>query len=197
MATGVKTEIENASIAVVDSDHSPCRPACAKRSCGPISGPRRSSTGPSSDPAWIAESANLVLDIPPRFEADAPARTPARTSAQHRRHGDDPAGVGAGYIEAIIQREALDFLQARGDTAAVPVKAGDRAFFNPNLEGAWFHSVMSVMENITILSILLVGAAVIREREHGTIEHLLVMPVRASEIAFAKIWANGCHPGGG
>jgi ABC-2 type transport system permease protein len=51
--------------------------------------------------------------------------------------------------------------------------------------------VVRVLENITILSILLVGAAVIREREHGTIEHLLVMPVRASEIAVAKIWANG------
>jgi ABC-2 type transport system permease protein len=97
------------------------------------------------------------------------------------------AGVGAGYIDAIVQ----DFLQSRGDTAAIPVKTVSRAFFNPNLEGAWFHSVMAVMENITILSILLVGAAVIREREHGTIEHLLVMPVRASEIAVAKIWANG------
>jgi ABC-2 type transport system permease protein len=51
--------------------------------------------------------------------------------------------------------------------------------------------VVRVLENITILSTLLVGAAVIREREHGTIEHLLVMPVRASEIAVAKIWANG------
>lgn len=101
------------------------------------------------------------------------------------------AGVGAGYIEAIVQRETMDFLQERGDAETVPIRPVIRAFFNPNLVGSWFHSVMSVMENITILSILLVGAAVIREREHGTIEHLLVMPVRASEIAFAKIWANG------
>ena len=50
---------------------------------------------------------------------------------------------------------------------------------------------MAVVDNITMLSILLVGAAVIRERERGTIEHLLVMPIRASEIAAAKIWANG------
>ncbi|MBL8670580.1 MAG: ABC transporter permease, partial [Alphaproteobacteria bacterium] len=48
-----------------------------------------------------------------------------------------------------------------------------------------------VLENVTILSILIVGAAVIREREHGTIEHLLVMPLGAAEIALAKIWANG------
>jgi ABC-2 type transport system permease protein len=49
---------------------------------------------------------------------------------------------------------------------------------------------MAVVDNVTMLSILLVGAAVIRERERGTIEHLLVMPIRASEIAAAKIWAN-------
>jgi len=66
-----------------------------------------------------------------------------------------------------------------------------RAFFNPNLDSVWFQSVIALIEKITLISILLVGAAVIREREHGTIEHLLVMPLRASEIAAAKIWANG------
>lgn len=38
--------------------------------------------------------------------------------------------------------------------------------------------------------IILTGAALLREREHGTIEHLLVMPLTAFEIAFAKVWAN-------
>jgi ribosome-dependent ATPase len=38
---------------------------------------------------------------------------------------------------------------------------------------------------------LLLGAALIREREHGTIEHLLVMPLTPTEILLAKVWANG------
>ena len=50
---------------------------------------------------------------------------------------------------------------------------------------------MDIIDNVTMLGLVLVGAAVMREREHGTIEHLLVMPVRPSEIAAAKIWANG------
>ena len=66
-----------------------------------------------------------------------------------------------------------------------------RLHFNPNNDSAWFTSVMQIATNVTILAIVLVGAAVIREREHGTIEHLLVMPVRASEIALGKIAANG------
>jgi ABC-2 type transport system permease protein len=50
---------------------------------------------------------------------------------------------------------------------------------------------MEVINNITMLTIILVGAALIREREHGTIEHLLVMPLAPFEIMLAKIWANG------
>ena len=38
---------------------------------------------------------------------------------------------------------------------------------------------------------ILAGAAVVREREHGTMDHLLVMPLTPFEIAMAKIWANG------
>lgn len=42
-----------------------------------------------------------------------------------------------------------------------------------------------------MLAIVLAGAALIREREHGTMDHLLVMPVTPFEIAMSKIWANG------
>ena len=50
---------------------------------------------------------------------------------------------------------------------------------------------MEIVEQITILSIVLTGAALIREREHGTVEHLLVMPLTPFEIMTAKVWANG------
>ncbi len=48
-----------------------------------------------------------------------------------------------------------------------------------------------MINNISVLAIFLTGAAVLREREHGNIEHLLVMPLRPFELMFAKIWANG------
>ena len=50
---------------------------------------------------------------------------------------------------------------------------------------------MAIINQVTMLTIILTGAAVIREREHGTLEHLLVMPLTAFEIAMAKVWANG------
>jgi ABC-2 type transport system permease protein len=66
-----------------------------------------------------------------------------------------------------------------------------RLAFNPNAETGWFSSVMGIINNVTMLAIVLAGAAVIREREHGTMDHLLVMPVTPFEIAMSKIWANG------
>lgn len=50
---------------------------------------------------------------------------------------------------------------------------------------------MEVIDNITMLSIVLTGAALIREREHGTVEHLLVMPVTPFEIMVSKVWSMG------
>ena len=66
-----------------------------------------------------------------------------------------------------------------------------RARFNPNMQQSWFVAINQIINNISVLAIFLTGAAVLREREHGTIEHLLVMPLSPYELMFAKIWANG------
>lgn len=73
----------------------------------------------------------------------------------------------------------------------LPVELAVRMRFNPNLEQERFGAVMAIINNITMLAIVLTGSALIREREHGTIEHLLVMPVTPFEIMLAKIWSMG------
>ena len=67
----------------------------------------------------------------------------------------------------------------------------ERLRFNPNLIRSWFGGVVAVIDNITMLAVLLTGAALIRERERGTVEHLLVMPVTPFEIMTSKIWSMG------
>jgi ABC-2 type transport system permease protein len=66
-----------------------------------------------------------------------------------------------------------------------------RAAFNPNLKTSWFSAMTQVINQITLLTVILTGAALIREREQGTVEHLLVMPVVPTEIMLAKMIANG------
>jgi ABC-2 type transport system permease protein len=101
------------------------------------------------------------------------------------------AGLGVVYLNEIFMKELLDFFHQQGIETMLPAPPVIRLLFNPNNQSHWFTSIMQIVTNVTVLAIILVGAAVIREREHGTIEHLLVMPVRPSEIAMAKILANG------
>jgi ABC-2 type transport system permease protein len=65
-----------------------------------------------------------------------------------------------------------------------------RVRYNPNLYSHWFLGVMMMINVITLLAVVLSGAALIREREHGTLEHLLVMPLSPAEIMLAKVWSN-------
>jgi ABC-2 type transport system permease protein len=71
----------------------------------------------------------------------------------------------------------------------LPVDLALRMRFNPTANRSWFGAVVELINQVTLLSIVLTGAALIREREHGTIEHLLAMPVTPFEIMASKIWA--------
>ena len=87
--------------------------------------------------------------------------------------------------------EINEFVQRYRATPQLPVELELRARFNPTLEKSWFGGVAEIITSVAMLSIILTGAALIREREHGTIEHLLVMPVTPGEIMISKIWSMG------
>lgn len=191
VATGINTDVANALVAVVDSDHSALSARIQDGLLKPYFRRPELIDRSAVDRLMDRGAYTFVLDIPPHFEADVLRGRVPSVQLNIDATAMTQAGVGSGYVEAIIRQETQTYLGSRGVEAQLPIVAVSRTFFNPNLDGVWFHSVMAVVQNVTMLSILLVGAAVIREREHGTIEHLLVMPIRASEIAAAKIWANG------
>lgn len=101
------------------------------------------------------------------------------------------AFLGNSYIQNITLGEVNEFLAKYRSDASLPVDLEVRMRFNPNLTQSWFGSVMAIINNITMLSIVLTGAALIREREHGTVEHLMVMPLTPFEIMLSKIWSMG------
>ena len=71
------------------------------------------------------------------------------------------------------------------------LKIGTPVALQDFLTSVSFLVIMAIINNITMLAIVLTGSALIREREHGTVEHLLVMPVTPFEIMMAKIWSMG------
>ena len=190
-ATAMPETLHNAPIAIVDEDGSPL----SSRVASAFYPPRFNSPAeiPLSgiDAGMDAGVYTFVLDIPPDFQRDVLAgKSPAiQLNVDATRMSQ--AFAGSGYIQQMVMGEVTEFVQRYRGSAAPPVDLALRVRFNPNLEQSWFGALMEIINNVTMLSIILTGAALIREREHGTIEHLLVMPVTPAEIMLGKVWAMG------
>ncbi|MCC7411014.1 MAG: ABC transporter permease [Gammaproteobacteria bacterium] len=190
-ATSASVGLHNAPIAVVDEDRSPLSGRIINGFYGPyFRTPDRLGVA-DIDPSMDAGIYTFVLDIPPNFQNDVLAGKQPALQANIDATRMTQAFIGAGYIRNIVTGEVNEFVQGHRAATDLPIELATRVKFNPNLTGLWFGGVMEIINNITMLSIILTGAALIREREHGTIEHLLVMPLTAFEIMAAKVWANG------
>jgi ABC-2 type transport system permease protein len=131
----------------------------------------------------------FALDIPPDFERDVVAGRVPEIQLNIDATRMTQAFTGGGYVQAIVTSEVAEFVDRYRAAPGLPVELALRARFNPSLSQAWFGAITNVISSITMLSIILCGAALIREREHGTIEHLLVMPVTPTEIMLSKVWS--------
>jgi ABC-2 type transport system permease protein len=184
-------ELRNASFAIVDEDRSPLSRQIAGAFLPPY----------FKKPVQIAEADidsfmnkglyTFVLDIPPGFERDVKAGRNPSAQLLVDATAMTQAGIGSGYAGQIVNDEVNAFISRPEALAPSPVNLAIRVAFNPNETTGWFTSVMGIVNNVTMLAIILAGAAVVREREHGTMDHLLVMPLTPFEIAMAKVWANG------
>lgn len=186
-----QTELKNASIAVVDEDRSQLSQRLRDALLQPLFQPPAELAANEIEVAMDSGSYTFVIDIPPKFEADVLAGRQPELQINVDATAMTHAGHGATYLQQIIAQEIREFMRGKGAALQEPVSLVVRAKFNPNLNSTWFMGVMQIINMITLLAIMLTGAALIREREHGTLEHLLVMPLTPAEIMIAKVWANG------
>jgi ABC-2 type transport system permease protein len=184
-------DVNNASVGLVDEDHS----ALSRRIAHAFLLPYFQAPRPIAErdivPLMNAGRYTFVIDIPPNFERDLLAGRQPQIQLDIDATAMVQAGLGADYAQRIIATEVGDFLSHAEGTAPSAVDLVMRMLFNPNANSAWFLGVMQLLNSTTMLAIVLAGAAVMRERERGTMEHLLVMPLDPFEIVMAKIWANG------
>jgi len=184
-------EVHNASIAIVDEDHSELSRRIAHAFLPPYFQRPQLIAERDIVPLMNAGRFTFVVDIPPNFQNYLLARRQPQIQLNVDATAMVQAGIGSGYAQQIINTEINDFLSHAEGGPLSPVNLDIRIAFNPNVQTGWFTSVMGIINGVTMLAIVLAGAAIIREREHGTMDHLLVMPVTPFEIAMSKIWANG------
>jgi ABC-2 type transport system permease protein len=143
------------------------------------------------DTRMDAGSDTFALDIPPNFQRDLLAGRSPSIQLNIDATRVSQAFTGGSYVQSIVTSEVNEFLNRHRGTTEIPVDLALRARFNPELNKGWFGALSNVISSVTMLSIVLTGAALIREREHGTIEHLLVMPVTPTEIMISKVLSMG------
>lgn len=186
-ASGSSVGVHNASVAIVDEDDSRL-----SRQLAEVLRPPEFQT-----PVMLAYSQidevldsgryTFVINVPVGFQADLLAGKQPELQVNVDATAMSQAFMGAGYMGRIFQRELQ---QLSGGVSEQPIKLTTRALFNSNMQSGWFLAIIQIINNVTILAILLTGTALLREREHGTLEHLLVLPLTAFEIMSAKIWTS-------
>jgi len=189
-ARSYSQELHNASIGIVDEDHSVLSRRIAHAFVPPLFQQPQQIAERDIVPLMNRGSYTFVLDIPPNFERDVLGRRQPTLQINVDATAMRQAGLGSGYARQIVTNEINDFLSHSEGVPLSTVNLAVRIEFNPNVTTAWFTSVMGIINNVSMLGIILAGAAVVREREHGTMDHLLVMPLTPFEIAMSKVWAN-------
>jgi ABC-2 type transport system permease protein len=183
-------ELHNASIGYVDEDNSELSRRIIRAFLPPFYKRPQPVSLRDVDQLMNTGQFTFIVDIPPHFERDVLARRHPTIQLNVDATAMVQAGLGANYSQQIISKEINDFVSRTQATAVPAIDLAVRIAFNPNVITAWFTSVMGIINNVTMLAIIMAGAAVVREREHGTMDHLLVMPVTPFDIAMSKVWAN-------
>lgn len=137
------------------------------------------------------EAVDIVLIIPRGFGDDLAAGRETKIQALVDGASAMTATTAAGYVGAIVQNETLrftfDVLKRRGlNRFGLPIATETRVWYNPELRSALF-LVPGLMAFILMVIVVISTAfAVVRERERGTMEQILVSPVRSVDLVLGK-----------
>ena len=190
-ATAMPETLANAPIAIVDEDESQLSSRIVSAFYPPQFQAPVMTVLSEMDAGMDEGRYTFVLNIPPDFPSDVLAGRDTDIQLNVDATRMSQAFTGSAYVQQIVMSEINEFLAGNRKDSVLPAHLTLRARFNPTLSKVWFGSLMQIINMIAMLTIVLTGAALIREREHGTIEHLLVMPVTATEIMLSKIWSMG------
>jgi ABC-2 type transport system permease protein len=136
--------------------------------------------------------AQAVIRINRGFARDIEAERPAEFQFIVDGTDSNTAGIILSYASGIVQRYSSKLLEKRfGYIAKTQGKAPQidlrmRAWYNENLVSRNFF-VPGLLGLILVLTILLTAMAIVREKESGTIEQLMVTPIRPVELILGKL----------
>lgn len=138
---------------------------------------------------WLEEGrAQLALVVPERFGADLGAGRKPELQVIADGSDSSSAIVGLGYAARIVRGLSLEIVASRQSTPAAPIEVVPRVWYNPDLRSRWFYVPAILAMVLMLLTLILPSMAVVREKEIGTLEQLIVTPVRPWQLVLGKLF---------
>jgi ABC-2 type transport system permease protein len=196
--SGINLSLKNASVMVMDHDHSAASRELVYRFRQPYFDFKGEIAGQKKAEDWLNKGQVLaVLDIPEHFQRSLLAGKPTAVQLQVDTSNTVLGTLTTSYAAQITADFGQDFVTKRlGLNAeqmdALPVIQNRyRVLYNPNRIDGWFMSLSELLTVITMLSMMLPAAAAVREKERGTIEQLAVSPLSSLQILLPKVISMG------
>lgn len=193
-ASGVSLSLNHAATLVQDQDHSPQSRELLSRFQPPYF---RMDGAVGQDAAALAAldqgRAMLVLSVPPQFGKQLATGHPTSIAMQVDTTNSVLGFLATSHAQQIVSQFGLESAMQRlgmGADAAhsLPNVQNDiRVWYNPNQEDSWFMGVAEMLNIATVFAVLLPAAAMVREKERGTVEQLIVSPLSPFGILFPKV----------
>lgn len=190
-ATALPETLHRATVSIVDEDHSPLSRQIADALQEPYFSEPDLVSHRQMDARLDAGRDIFALNIPPDFQADVLAGKQPALQLNVDATRMSQAFAGSGYLERIVRGEIVGFVHGYRADERPAADLALRARFNPQLDPGWFGGIIETISNVTLLALVLGGASLIREKEHGTLQHLLSLPIRPSEILLSKVLSMG------
>ncbi|MDU3048914.1 MAG: ABC transporter permease [Escherichia coli] len=157
-ATVTPGSLNLAPIAIADMDQSQLSNRIVNSFYRPWFLPPEMITADEMDAGLDAGRYTFAINIPPNFQRDVLAGRQPDIQVNVDATRMSQAFTGNGYIQNIINGEVNSFVARYRDNSEPLVSLETRMRFNPNLDPAWFGGVMAIINNITMLAIVLTGS---------------------------------------
>lgn len=183
----VNTDIRNTALFVVDRDQTAESRQLidAFTASGYFTVAHRSDRSADLVAALDHAAATLGIDIPPGFARDLER---GRATVQVIVDGTDSNTglVALGYAGRIVQRWSQSVDDGRDGSMTNAVDLRTRVWYNPNLESRAYNVPGVIGVLLMLMALILTSLGVVRERELGTLEQLMVSPLRPAELMLGK-----------
>ncbi len=183
----MNTDVKNVTLIVYDADHSFASRELCRRF---INNPYFRFVGYAESPADIRAAldkwqAQIGMFIKPHFGRDLTRGL--RPEVQLMADGLDgnTAGIALGYAQGILTAYAQEF--GAMAPASVPLISETRLWYNLNLESKHYMVPGLIGLLATIVTMFLTSMGLVREKEIGTLEQLMVTPIRPAELIIGKV----------